>query len=73
MSDMTTKTYTIQGMHCSSCAMSIDWALEDLDGVKEATTSYAKGFTKVSFDPARVTDATIAEVIQEAGFTVAAG
>ena len=32
----------IQGMHCSSCAMNIDFDLEDLDGVKSAKTSYAK-------------------------------
>ena len=45
----------IQGMHCTSCAMNIDGALEDLPGVQEASTSYARGQLDVSFEPAQVT------------------
>ncbi len=37
----------ITGMHCSSCALSIDNALEDLPGVLESSTNYAKGEAKV--------------------------
>ena len=34
-------TLKITGMHCPSCAMNIDGALEDTAGVIEAETSYA--------------------------------
>ena len=37
-------------MHCASCAMNIDFDLEDLDGVIDAKTSYAKQETEVEFD-----------------------
>ena len=33
---------TIEGMHCTSCAMNIDGALEDTEGVFNSETSYAK-------------------------------
>jgi copper chaperone CopZ len=72
MSNIVKKTYQIEGMHCSSCAMSVDWALEDLPGVKEAKTSYAKGKTEVAFDPERVDDSAITAVITAEGFTVSA-
>ena len=72
MSNVVKKTYQIKGMHCSSCAMSVDWALEDLPGVKEAKTSYAKGFTEVAFDPARVDETAITAAITAEGYTVSA-
>lgn len=64
----TRATLRIAGMYCAACAMAIDLALEDLPGVAEARTSYARGATAVTFDPARVgTDAIIA-AIREAGY-----
>ena len=48
---MKTITLKIIGMHCTSCAINIDFELEDLEGVKEATTNYAKQQTVVSYDP----------------------
>jgi len=59
----------IQGMHCTSCAMNIDGALEDLPGVQEASTSYARGQLDVSFEPAQVTLEQIIATIEEEGFT----
>lgn len=44
------KKLIIEGMHCSSCAMNIDFDLEDLDGVTQAKTSYAKMECEVEFD-----------------------
>ena len=41
----------IIGMHCTSCAMSIDGDLEDyVKGVKSAKTSYAKQECEEEFD-----------------------
>ncbi len=44
------KKFKIEGMHCSSCAITIDMDLEDLDGVGKAQTSYAKSETEIEFD-----------------------
>lgn len=48
------KKLNIFGMHCTSCAMNIDFELEDTEGVKEVKTSYAKQETEVAFDPDKV-------------------
>ncbi|MDO8576777.1 MAG: heavy-metal-associated domain-containing protein [Candidatus Daviesbacteria bacterium] len=63
------KKFKITGMHCSSCALTIDMDLEDLDGIKKAQTSYAKGETEVEFDPGKVTDDLILQTIKKSGYT----
>lgn len=67
MSDMT-KSFQIEGMHCTSCAMTIDWEIEDVEGVRESRTSYADGRTTVIFDPAVASESEIAAAITRAGF-----
>ncbi len=60
----------ITGMHCSSCAINIDFELEDLDGVKEAKTNYAKQRSEVTFFPDKVTCEQIIAVITRLGYEV---
>lgn len=67
---MTAKTkFKITGMHCTSCAMSIDGELEDTEGVREANTNYAKNQTEVSFDTDKLTQETIISIIKKVGYT----
>ncbi len=54
-------------MHCVSCAMSIDFDLEDL-GVKNAKTSYAKQETEVEFDEERIKPQAIIDQIKKTGY-----
>jgi Cu+-exporting ATPase len=61
--------FKISGMHCTSCAMNIDGSLEDTNGIKEATTFYAKSITKVEFDPAIMNEDKILAVIKNTGYT----
>ncbi len=72
MSSESIQTVTLQiiGMHCTSCAMNIDFALEDLDGVKETSTNYAKQITTIMFDPLSVTIDKIIEVINSLEYEV---
>lgn len=67
--DMVKQRFQIQGMHCVGCAMTIDGAVEDLPGVKSATTNYARQNAEVEYDEAKVTEAQIIAAIQEAGYT----
>lgn len=60
--------FKIDGMHCTSCAMSIDMDLEDLDGVKSSNTSYAKQLTEVEFDEERVDARRLQEAIEKSGY-----
>ncbi len=60
----------IGGMHCSSCAMDIDFALEDLPGVLESKTNYASAKVEVKFDPEKVEVERIKKEISKKGYTI---
>jgi copper chaperone CopZ len=68
MSATVKKKLKIEGMHCSSCAMSIDFDLEDLEGVKSANTNYAKQETEVEFDESNVKLEQICNQIKKTGY-----
>ena len=56
--------FKIDGMHCTSCSMSIDGELEDTEGVIEAKTNYAQAQTKVAYDPKKVQPEKLKQVIE---------
>jgi copper chaperone CopZ len=62
------KKFKITGMHCSSCAMSIDFDLEDVEGVEKAQTSYAKQVTEVIYDEGKVSVKKIIESVEQTGY-----
>ena len=60
--------FQIAGMHCVSCANSIEKSLNGLTGVAQATVSFANEKASVSFDD-RITDyATLLQTIEKSGF-----
>ena len=65
---MIKKKLKIEGMHCTSCAMNIDFDLEDLEGVNSVKTSYAKQECEIEFDEDKVTDEKIVETIKKSGY-----
>lgn len=69
---VTTKTYAIQGFHCSGCADNLGRSLVGLDGVIRAQADYDQARVEVRFDPARVTDDVIRERIHASGFDTTA-
>ena len=64
----TSVTLQIVGMHCTSCAINIDFELEDLEGVKEAKTHYAKQISIVTYDPQKVTHEQMIAIITKLGY-----
>ncbi len=64
-------TFAVSGMHCASCGLLIDDALEDLAGVERAQTSLRTGVTTVRLDPAVITPAEVAETIRSTGYGAA--
>jgi len=66
--ETTLLTLKIDGMHCSSCSMSIDGELEDLDGVIYAKTIYAKQTSLVKYDKSKVSEAEIRKVVEKLGY-----
>ncbi len=67
---MVKKQFQIEGMHCVGCAMTVDGAVEDLPGVKSATTNYARQVADVEYDEKQVNEAKIIAAIQDAGYAV---
>lgn len=58
----------IEGMHCSSCAMNIDFDLEDLVGIKTAKTNYAKQKCEVEFEEDQITIESVLKQINKTGY-----
>ena len=57
-------------MHCTSCSLSIDGEIEDLPGVTDVHTNYAKAETKVEFNSEKVSVEKIKGVIEKLGYTI---
>lgn len=65
---MTKQRLKIRGMHCVGCAILIDGALEDVAGVRSATTSYARQSVEVQYDEQQVSQETLLDAIKQAGY-----
>lgn len=71
MAKIVKKKLKIVGMHCSSCAMNLDFELEDLEGVNKSQTNYAKQETEIEFDEEKVKIQKLIETIKKTGYTAA--
>lgn len=63
------KLFKIIDMHCSSCALTIDMDLGDLEGVAWSRTSYAKAQTEVEFNPQKTSEDLILQTIKQSGYS----
>ena len=61
-------TIKLNGLHCSSCIMSIEMELEDIKGVKKAEGSYAKSEMKVEFDEKETSPDIFLKTIKKLGY-----
>lgn len=59
---------SVVGMHCTSCALTIDGELEDTPGVLKASTSYARSELNICFDPQKISVEEISEIIRNLGY-----
>lgn len=65
-----TITLKIVDMHCTSCAINIDGALEDMQGVYSASTNYAQAKSTIKYDPKQVTPEQLQQTIADQGYEV---
>lgn len=70
MSKINKQKLKIIGMHCTSCAMNIDWDLEDLNGVNSAKTSYGSQECVVEYDAEAVSLEEILKTVEKTGYKV---
>jgi copper chaperone len=67
---MAKQVLAVTGMHCASCGMLVDDALEELAGVTSSSTNVRRGRTKVDYDPALTTLTEITKVVTKLGYQV---
>jgi len=58
----------ISGMHCASCAQTIEKALKKEQGIINANVNFATEKAMVEYDPAKVSLERIGEIIRESGY-----
>ena len=65
---METMNINVGGMTCGGCVKSVSRVLSALPGMQTADVDLAKAMATVTFDPAKLDRAAIAEAIENAGF-----
>ena len=69
----TKKTIPIEGMHCASCAQTIDKSIKKLEGIESSDVSYATEQATVTYDSEKVDMNNISDAVKSAGYSVAEG
>ncbi|MEK6892530.1 MAG: heavy metal translocating P-type ATPase [Nanoarchaeota archaeon] len=63
-------TISISGMHCASCANTIEKALSKTKGVKKASVNYASEKATVEFDENEIDEGSLKKIINKTGYKV---
>jgi Cu2+-exporting ATPase/Cu+-exporting ATPase len=65
---MTTKTYSVKGMHCASCAAIITKKLSVVHGITKVDVNLATEKAKLEFDDGSMSDQALNDVIGKYGY-----
>lgn len=68
-----TAMFFVGDLDCADCAAKVEKAVKRLDGVAEATLSFATGKMKVAYDLTKVEPSRIAKIISGLGYKVEIG
>jgi Cu+-exporting ATPase len=63
-------TIQIIGMHCASCAATIEESLNKVEGVSKAAVNFATEKAYVEYDPNKASPQALEEAVKEAGYGV---
>ena len=66
---MIRKTFRVEDMTCSNCAMKLESLEDTLDGVKEINASYHRLEMVVEYDESRLTAEQIVAAVRKKGYT----
>jgi Cu2+-exporting ATPase/Cu+-exporting ATPase len=67
---MTSKTYTVKGMHCASCAAIITKKLSKVEGINKVDVNLATEKAKLEFGSEGMTESALNEVIGKYGYSL---
>lgn len=68
---MQTKKYLIEGMHCGSCAVSIEMLLANQPGVKSAKVNFDNKEAVIEFEDSEFNFDKVEKIIKQMGYTLA--
>ena len=66
---MIKKTFRVEDMSCTNCAMKLESLEDSLDGVKEVNASYHKLTMIIEYDETKLTPEQIVEAVKRKGYT----
>ncbi len=66
----TPKKFKIKGMHCASCAATIEKTLKKIEGVESCEVNYGTETAKIAFDETKTNHHHLSEKIQPLGYTL---
>jgi copper chaperone len=65
-----TTVLRVPDMTCGHCELSVQEALDELDGVESAKADHAAGEVEVAYDEGKVSTEQFREAIEEVGYTL---
>lgn len=65
------KKFTIKGMHCASCAVTIEKTFKKVEGVTSAEVNYGTETAKVTFDEHKTSPHHLSKAIEPLGYSIA--
>jgi Cu+-exporting ATPase len=60
----------IKGMHCASCAITIEKSLKKISGVKNANVNFASEKANVEYDAGKASEKDLEKAVEDAGYKV---
>lgn len=63
-------TLTVGGMHCATCALTVEDALKSVPGVRDAKVNFALGRALVDYDASVASEAMLKKAVEESGYKV---
>ncbi len=64
------KKFTIKGMHCASCAATIEKSFKKVEGVSSAEVNYGTETAKVTFDETKTNPQELSKTIEPLGYSI---
>ncbi|MCB1163878.1 MAG: heavy metal translocating P-type ATPase [Candidatus Krumholzibacteriia bacterium] len=58
----------VTGMHCASCALTVERSLAAVPGVAEASVNFASSKVQLRYDPAKVSEDALVHAVEEQGY-----
>ncbi len=63
--------FDVRGMHCASCAATIQKGVSKVDGVSSCQVNYATGKMDVDYDPRKTGAQALRDTVRKAGYQLA--